>query len=164
MSKKVDYTAEEWKAIASAPVMAGLYVSMSDKGGPAGIAKEAIAVVKAIADSGSGDAPEVVKALSESVKSSGGRPELPDLPTGDPAATQQALIGGIKTAVAAVASKSSSESDDYKAWLVSVATAVSHASKEGGFLGFGGAEVSRDEETALRQLSDALGVSGKPRT
>lgn len=163
MSKKVDYTAEEWKAIATAPVMAGLYVSMADESRPAGIAKEAIAVGKAISDSATGDAPEVVKSLSESVKSAGGRPELPDLPKGDRAATEQALIGGMKTAVAAVASKSSSESDAYKAWLVSVATSVSKAGKEGGFLGFGGTDVSREEENAIRHLSDALGIGGQGR-
>ncbi len=57
------------------------------------IAKEAMAFGKAITDSASGDVPEVVKPLAESVKSGGGRPELPDVPHGDRARTKEALIG-----------------------------------------------------------------------
>ena len=44
-----------------------------------------------------GDAPEVVKSLADSVKAGGGRPELPSVPTGDPAKAKDALIGTLKT-------------------------------------------------------------------
>jgi hypothetical protein len=40
-----------------------------------------------------------------------------------------------------------------------VATKVSQASKEGGFLGIGGTLVSADEQAALQQLSDVLGIA-----
>src|SRR5262245_33293107 len=60
MSNKNDYSPEEWKAITGAPVAAGMFVALSDKSGLVGIAKEALAVGKAIAESARGDAPEVV--------------------------------------------------------------------------------------------------------
>jgi hypothetical protein len=153
-----DYTAEEWKAITAAPVAAGLFISLSDKSGPVGLAKEALAVGRAISESASADAPEVVTALAESLKSSGGRPEMPNLPMGDSTKTKEALMGAINSAVRAVETKSPAEVETYKTWLASVAAKVSQASKEGGFLGIGGTLVSAEEQGALAQLSDALHV------
>jgi hypothetical protein len=42
-----------------------------------------------------------------------------------------------------------------------VAVKVAHASKEGGFLGFGGTVLSTKEQEALDQLAGMLGVSGR---
>ena len=158
MSTKNDYTVDEWKAIAGAPVAAGLLITLSDASGPVGIAKEAMAVSKAIVESAQGDAPEVVKALADVVKTGGGRTELPDVPAGDRAAIKNALTAVIQSALRAVESKSPGEADAYKEWLLSVAGKVAQASKEGGFLGFGGTVVSADEEAALKQLTDVLGI------
>jgi hypothetical protein len=156
MSTKNDYSAEEWKAITGAPMAAGLFVSLSDASGPVGAAKEAFAVSKAIADSArGGDAPEIVKSLAESVKEGAGRPELSDLMS-DPAKTRDKLIGTLKTAVDVVERKSPDEASAYKTWLASVATKVSEASKEGGFLGVGGTVVSTSEQEALDQLANVL--------
>jgi hypothetical protein len=157
MSTKNDYSPEEWKAITGAPVAAGMFVALSDTSGLVGMAKEALAVGKAIAESARGDAPEVVKSLADSVKAGGGRPEMPSVPTGDPAKTRDALIGTLKTAVGAVERKSPSEATAYKTWLTNVATKVSEASREGGFLGMGGTTVSSAEQDALNQLSEVLG-------
>jgi hypothetical protein len=159
MSTKNDYSAEEWKAIIGAPVAAGLYITLADASGPVGIAKEAMAVGKAITESAGADAPEIVKALAETVRTAGGRPELPDVPKTDRAQMNLALISTLQNAISAVAAKSPAEADAYKAWLVSVATKVAHASKEGGFLGIGGTEVSTEEQEALKQLASALGTT-----
>ncbi|HEY7473653.1 MAG TPA: hypothetical protein VH679_01475 [Vicinamibacterales bacterium] len=164
MSKKADYSAEEWQAIAGAPVAAGLLITLSDVSGPAGIAREALAVGKAIAHLASGAAPEIVKALAENVASSGGRPVLPKVPTGDRKKTTKALIEVIKTAVRAVEKKSAAEVEGYKALLASVAAHAAQASKEGGFFGLGGTLVSADEEDALQQLTEVLGVGASHST
>jgi hypothetical protein len=121
-----------------------------------------MAVGRAITDSATGETPEVVRSLAESVKS-GGRPELPDVPTGDRAKAREALLGRIRTAVEAVEKKSPGEAEGFKTWIASVAGKVSQASKEGGFLGIGGTPVSSDEQQALAQLADVLGV-GRQRT
>ena len=161
MSTKTDYSADEWKAISGAPVAAGLFVTLSDASGPVGIAKEAIAVGKAITESAQGDAPEIVKSLAESVKTGGGRPELPDVPTGDRAQVKDAVIGAIRKAVEAVERKSPNEVEGFKVWLTSVAVKVSQASKEGGFLGIGGTVVSAQEQEALTTLAGVLGVTAR---
>jgi hypothetical protein len=160
MSTKNDYTIEEWKAITGAPAAAGLYITLADASGPVGIVKEAMAVGRAITDSASTDTPDIVKALAESVRNAGGRPELPEVPRTDRAQAKVALIGTLQNAITAIAAKSPGEADAFKKWLLGVATNVAHASKEGGFLGIGGTEVSKEEQEALGELSRALGSTG----
>jgi hypothetical protein len=158
MSTKNDYSAEDWKAITGAPVAAGLFITLSDASGPIGIAREAMAVGKAIADSASVDAPEIVKSVATALQDAGGKPELPDVPRGDRAQTRLALIAVINQAVGAVEKRSPDEAGGYKTWLASVAHKVSEASKEGSILGFGGTLVSEDEQQGLRELGEVLGV------
>jgi hypothetical protein len=155
MSTKNDYSSSEWKAIVSAPVAAGLFITMSDTSGPIGIAKEAMAVGKAITDAAQSGSPEIVKAIAASVKASG-RPETPDMPMGSRAQSKEALTNTIRSAVDAVERHSPTEVHGYKMWLESVAKKVAEASKEGGFLGMGGTLVSVDEEKALKELEQVL--------
>jgi hypothetical protein len=159
MSTQQDYNETEWKAISSAPLAAGLLITLSDASGPIGIAKEALAVSRAISDSATGDAPEVVKSVAESAKTWGGRPAMPDIPRTSRAQAKDALIGTINAAVGAVETKSPAEVESYKTWLTSVAVRVAHASKEGGFLGVGGTPVSAEEQAAVEQLAAMLKVS-----
>ena len=58
MSTRNDYSAEEWKAIAAAPVVAGLFITLSDASGLVGTAKEAMAVGRAITESAANAASE----------------------------------------------------------------------------------------------------------
>lgn len=155
MSTKNDYSTSEWKAIASAPVAAGLFITLSDASGPIGIAKEAMAVGKAMTDAAQGSSPEIVKAIAASVKDSG-RPETPDIPMGNRAQSKEALTSTIRSAVEAVERHSPSEAQPYKIWLASIARKVAEASKEGGFLGVGGTLVSSEEEEALKELTQVL--------
>jgi len=159
MSKQQDYNEAEWKAISSAPLAAGLLITLSDASGPIGIAKEALAVSRAISDSATGDAPEVVKSVAESAKTWGGRPAMPNIPRSNREQAKAALIGAINAAVGAVETKSPAEVESYKTWLASVAVRVAHASKEGGVLGVGGTLVSAEEQAALEQLAAMLNVS-----
>jgi hypothetical protein len=163
MSTRNDYSAEEWKTIAAAPVVAGLFITLSDASGVVGTAKEAMAVGRAITESAASAAPEIVKSVAEAVRNAGGRPELPDLPKVDRAQIKTRLITHLKAAASAVEAKSPSEGAAYRAWLLSVATNVSQAAKEGGLLGIGGTLVSTEEQEALLQLAQALGVAAEPR-
>ncbi len=158
MSKQTDYTTEEWKTISAAPVMAGLLVSVSDMSGPVGLAKEAMAVSKAVTESAASTSNELIKAVAEGIRTMGGKPEMPKLP-GDREGVRNMLIGGCRQAAAVVAQKSPVEAEEYKRWLVSLAQKTSQASKEGGFLGIGGTVVSEAESSAVAELSSALGMN-----
>jgi hypothetical protein len=163
MSTRNDYSADEWKTIAAAPVVAGLFITLADASGVVGTAKEALAVGRAITESAASAAPEIVKSVAEAVRSAGGRPELPDIPKVDRAQIKTRLITHLKAAASAVEAKSPSEGAAYRAWLLSVATNVSQAAKEGGLLGIGGTLVSTEEQEALVQLAQALGVAAEPK-
>ena len=61
--------------------------------------------------------------------------------------------------VALVDSKAKPQvAQEFKQWLVAVAQKVAEAAKEGGFLGFGGTQVSEQEAATIKELSTALAV------
>jgi hypothetical protein len=49
------------------------------------------------------------------------------------------------------------EAQGFKQWLVAVTQKVAEAAKEGGFLGFGGTQVSEQEGATIKEVSAALG-------
>jgi hypothetical protein len=156
MATQRDFTAEEWKSISAAPLMAGLVVTMADVGGPVGVAKEAVAVSKAISESATGSAGELVRSLAEAFRA-GARPEMPSVPK-DREQARTAFVDVCRTAAATVSAKSPAEAQEFKAWLVTIARRAAEAAKEGGFFGFGGTQVSEHEQEALARLTSALGV------
>jgi len=160
MSNQSNYTTEEWKTITNAPILAGLLVSVSDMSGPIGMLKEAVSVIKSVTETAGSTSQELIKSVAESIKSSGGKPEITDLPK-DRNALGAALIDRIKLAVGVVARKSPQEADEYKRWILSLARKTAEASKEGGFLGIGGTLVSDEESSALNTLANELGMSAR---
>ena len=158
MSTVKDYLPEEWTAIAGAPAAAGLLISLADPSGLIGSAKEGMAVARAITEGIDDSSPEVLRSLADEVKAGHLRPELPSLPFTDRDKARAVLMERIKAAVAAVEAKSPSEVVGVKTWIVATATRVAQASREGGFLGFGGVAVSDDERAAIDALALTLGV------
>ncbi len=51
------------------------------------------------------------------------------------------------------------EAQEYKAWVMTVAENVAKAAKEGGFLGFGGEQISEGEKVLAQDIARALGTS-----
>ena len=69
------------------------------------------------------------------------------------------LIGGVKSAADLVARKASpAEADAYRKMLADVAEHAANASKEGGFLGFGGVRVSDKESAFISEVKRAAGL------
>jgi hypothetical protein len=157
MATQKDFTADEWKKVAAAPFMAGMIVTMADLSGIIGLTKEAAAVGKVIMESAASSSSELIRGLGESFKG-GARPEMPALPK-DREQARTSFVQMCALAAAAVAAKSPAEAQEFKAWLMSIARKAAEAAKEGGFLGFGGTQVSAQEQAALSQLGTALGVS-----
>jgi hypothetical protein len=156
MANLKDFTADEWKTVAAAPFMAGLVATMADLSGPVGITKEAVAVGRLITESGKTASSELIRTLAETFKG-GARPEMPEVPK-DRDMARTSLINKCGLAVAAIAAKSPQEAQEFKTWLMSIARGAAEAAKEGGFLGFGGTQVSEKEQNALSQLGAALGM------
>lgn len=142
------------EALSAGPLLADLYVSMSDASGPIGIAKEGYAVVQEIIGA-TGSSNELVKAIADGVKAAGRR-DMPDIPA-DKVRARSMLLDGVKAASAA-AGKAPGDADAYREWVFTAAQKAAAAAKEGGFLGIGGTAVSDAEKTALGELQSALGV------
>jgi hypothetical protein len=59
------------------------------------------------------------------------------------------------------AKASPAEAAQYKKWAMAVAEKVAKAGREGGFLGFGGEQVSEKERTLFSDLAEALGADAR---
>jgi len=158
MSKQTDYTPEEWKLIATAPLLAGTVATLSDMGGPVGLVKEAFAVAKAASAAAQSTSNELIRSVVESMKAREGKPEMPQ-GAKTAAEARAALIGLCRQALDTVARKSPTDAAEYGRWMVALAKTATEAAKEGGFLGIGGTLVSPAETAAVSELASALGVT-----
>jgi hypothetical protein len=64
----------------------------------------------------------------------------------------------LKRAVALIDAKAPAGAAAFKQWLSHIAPRVADAGAEGGFLGFGGVQVSEKEKATLAALHGVLGV------
>jgi hypothetical protein len=56
---------------------------------------------------------------------------------------------------------SAQEADQYREWALAVAENVARAAHEGGFLGFGGKQISEGERRLFGEIAQALGAEAK---
>ena len=159
MTTKGDYTDEEWATLVRAPIVAGMAISIADPGGPIETTKEVMATLRTVTDPGT-DA-ELVTSVSEEVKALAERRANPagDFRPKGTMAGQQVLdeIGKVNDVLSAKATPE--EASAFRAWLMAVAKQAADAAKEGGFMGFGAAQVSEGEQEMLGRLAKTLGVT-----
>jgi hypothetical protein len=153
MTKKAEFNAEEWASVVEGPVLAGMRVVTSSRGGTI---RESLAMGKVY--TAAREAQGSSELLDELVTSppaiEGGRIEK--------GADVKALVGErLTAAVASVeANATPEEAEAYKRFVVSVAEAAAKAHKEGGFIGIGGKEISPEEQAALDEIRATLGLTG----
>ncbi len=162
MATKADFTPDEWQKILRAPFMAGLVVVAASPSGPLGVLKEMFAVGKVLAEAKSqGPANALVKAVVADLGAPEGRGQASasELSGKTPDALRSEALAGIRSVTETVGRKTSpEESEGFRRWLVAIGQRVAEAAKEGGFLGFGGTQVSEQETAALKDLAAAVGV------
>lgn len=141
------YTPREWSTARLAPIAAAQVVMMASPSGVPGAVNE---LSKA--------ADEIQKARGAAVPSSlvgvlfdgeFSREEVQTLKD------RQVALGVLKEGIAVVKAKSPTEAKSYGTFLVDVAIRTAEATKEGGFLGFGGTKVSREEQEAIDTIRAA---------
>lgn len=163
MTTQADYTPEEWKSILQAPAMAGMVVMLTGQSGPFQMVKEMFAVSKALADVEKEAASnELIRALVSAAKSV----KLEDMQPGQKFSTIEEArahaLNQVRQVGMLVDQKApAQEAQEFKQWLASLGQKVAEAAKEGGFLGFGGVQVTEEEKSAMSELTAALGVSPK---
>lgn len=164
MAAKADFTPEEWKTLLESVMMAGIAVTAADPSGLWGTLKESMASAKTVMGAKyEAEAAELVKALAAEFETAEGRATARDglrteLSGKRPAEITARCLDVLKQAAAIAGAKAPAEAAAFKTWLHHVSQAVAEASKEGGFLGFGGELVSDAEKATLAQISASLGL------
>jgi hypothetical protein len=165
MADKSSFDVDEWKKIIEAPMLAAIAVTAADPSGLWGTLKESIAAGGALAKAKTDAAADpLIKAIVAEYETDEGRSVARD--------GLKARLGGssaadaTSNAVAAVAelapilgAKAPENAAAVRGWLASISRAVAEASKEGGFLGFGGVQVSDAEKATLAQVASVLKVT-----
>jgi hypothetical protein len=159
VTTKSDFSEEEWSRIVRAPFVAGLAISLADPSGPIEAAKESMATVKSATNPSSREqlVTEVALDIQAEVQQkrnplNGYRPSL----EGTAPSGEQVLVelSAVQAIVAAQATPE--ETAAFGQWLVASAQAAANAAKEGGFMGFGTAQVSNGEKEMLDQVRAAV--------
>jgi len=167
MANKASFTPEEWTKVLESVAVTGMAVTAAEPSGLWGMLKEALAGGAALAAAKADPhANELVKAAIADFETPEGRDAVQ-------AALKQRFEGAeatdvvpraletLRHASAILDAKAPAEAPVFKAWLNSIAAKVADASKEGGFLGFGGVKVSEAEKATLAEIAAALGTSAQ---
>ena len=161
MATKGDFTTDEWNQIRRAPFMAGLAVVAASPSGPFGLIKEMFAVGKMVAEvKTQGASNDLVKALVSELETGAREQSAPaELQGKTPDQVKSFAIESLGQIAALIEKKAKpDEVQGFNQWVVAVAQKVAEAAKEGGFLGFGGTQVSDQEAATIKELSTALGI------
>jgi len=149
MTGKADFTDEEWKLVLEGPPSAGMIVIASDRGGSI---RESFSMAKAYTEARKQHGESQL--LDEIVTA---KPEMDHTRYHSPEELKTASLKHITDAVALLGSKATPEElDEYKKFILGLAQRVAEARKEG-FMGLSGDRVSDDEQTAIGEISGALG-------
>jgi hypothetical protein len=164
MATKSDFSTAEWQKLLESVLVSGMAVSAAEPSGLWGLLKEGMATARAMADvKADKTADPLVTAIVNDLGTSEGRTlaqqGLRDMfAGGDYAAVKTRSINTLKETAALLDTKAPGDADQVKAWLRDVSARVAEAASEGGFMGFGGTQVSEAEKTTLDEISNALGL------
>jgi hypothetical protein len=165
MAKQDSFTTDEWTLLRLAPSLVAGGTAAADPSGLFSSLKESFAGAKGIAEAFKANGALELFAALAADRSIPGMPD-PKALLGEGSREQQmqslktAVLERVRSAVALVASKASSaEAEAYRQMLVSVAERAADASKEGGFLGFGGVRVSDKEQAFITEVKAASGTA-----
>jgi hypothetical protein len=161
MASKATFTADEWKQLLESPMLSAMAVTAAEPSGLWGVVKEGFAASGALASGKTDAASSVIKAVVADFETTDGRTVARDglkekLRGSKPADVKTKAIDSLRQVSALLDRKAPEDAAAFKAWLSGIARRVAEASKEGGFLGFGGVQVSDAEKATLSEISAAL--------
>lgn len=155
MTRKADFNAEEWSQILAAPPIAGMIVIAAERGGTIRESMQMSAAYRDARDAaGELDEPELLEEIVNS------QPQIDSEEFGTPEELNTKGLQHLTDAISTLEAKATSEEvDAFRGFVLAVAERVAHAHKTGGFLGFGGREVSEAEQAALDRIAAAMGTT-----
>lgn len=163
MSHENAFTAEQWRALRTAPQLVALATAAAGHSGLLGSLAEGMAAASAFAAAGRGNNLLIKELFSKQAIGEAQRDiramleSLTD-PGEAQARLQDAALHAARTALTALQSKDDAvNASDFRKMLGWLAEEVANASKEGDFLGFGGERVSEGERKFLDRLYEVVG-------
>ena len=176
MIERNSLSTEEWGNVIAVPASIGALVVTADPSGPMGLIKEFRAVMntfKSYTEQNAAAGP-LIGAIHEHLMTKPTEEEEAEMKKWADAQQEEMKANRPQTAeemkafvremttevLAMLRTKGATEEDvtQYKGLMFAIAESVANASKEGGFLGFGGTRVSEAEESMLAQIREELGV------
>ncbi len=160
MAGKADFTADEWSLLCKSPMLAGMVVVAASPSGPFGVIKEMVAMGKLVAETKAKGGDGLISAVVNEITTREGieRAKPTEIQGKSPDQARGYALDQLKQVAALLHQKAPGDATAFTQWLQEVAQRVASASKEGGFLGFGGTLVSEQEQAALRDTAAALGI------
>jgi len=165
MAPKQNFTPEEWTKVLESIMLAGMAVSAADPSGLWGTVKEALASKSALAAwKFDADTNELIKAVVADFETKEGRAVIQNALRKHVAGAKaadivQRALDNLREVRAILDAKAPDEAPGFKACLCGIGQRVAEASMEGGFLGFGGVQVSDAEKATLADIAKALGTT-----
>ena len=139
----------------------GIAVTAAEPSGLWGMLKESMATAGALRSARS-DSNPLISAVVADLESFEARGRVQDaiklrFSDGKAPAIKAGAIEGLREVAMLVDRKAPQDAPAFKEWLARIGRDAAEASKEGGFLGFGGVAVSDNEKATLAEISAALG-------
>ena len=163
MATKADFTTDEWKTLLESPILSAFAISAADPSGFFSMLREGWANAKELAAAKTSASDELIKAVADDLFTAEGRDAARGGVTAlvkgaQPTEYKDKAIAEIARAASIVDAKAPTDALAFKTWLAHMAQIVAEAGVEGGFLGFGGVQVSEKEKATLAELHKTLGV------
>ena len=164
MATKTTFTAEEWNRILESVMLSGMAVTAADPSGLFGILKESMATGRTLlAAKADPTSNELIKAVVTEFESGEGRQaarsQVQSRLKGVAVTEMKGKsMAALREVSALLDSKAPADAAGFKSWLHHIAENAAEATAEGGFMGFGGTQVSDAEKATLTELSNALGI------
>lgn len=165
MARQDTFTGEEWTLLRLTPSLVASGMAAADPSGLFSSLKESLAGARGVAEALRAHGELELFAALAADRSIPGLPDPKSL-LGEGSREQQmqslkaAVLERVRSAAELVAAKATpAETEAYRKLLVDVAESAANASKEGGFLGFGGVRVSDKEQAFITEVKAAAGAA-----
>jgi len=164
MATKTSFTAEEWQLLMESVMSSGVAVSAAEPSGLWGMLKEGFASAHAIAEvKNNPQADELIKAIASDFETSDGRKRLQDglrkkLQGAKSNEIKARSIETLQQASRLLDAKAPQDAIAVKTWMREIGQRVAEAAPEGGWMGFGGVQVSEAEKATVSEIAKALNL------
>jgi hypothetical protein len=153
VANKSNFTVEEWDLLRRAPLVSGAMIMAASPSGPLGVFKESAALSQMLLHGLENASTELLQTLSADFKTHWSIEQM----TQNPDQLRSLGLATCRELATLLRHKATpQEADEFKAWLIDTARRVAAAAREGGFLGFGGTDVTEAELSAIDQIEIAL--------